>query len=220
MSTNLPFAEAIEAELRAADHASVDPEQEAAYMAQLTARRQHFQEQAGRVLADVVRPRLETLAGYFTNAAPARKCEPSHCTWWFGYTERFPASVKLELSIEHDAPCENLLLAYELSILPSFSKYERFDRLALPLQAVDDAKIADWLEQCLLRFVRIYVALARTDRDQATSLATDPVCGMRIDRDHAAASARHAGHDYFFCSAGCRDDFVAQPERYVRLALA
>ncbi|MBN8624920.1 MAG: YHS domain-containing protein [Planctomycetes bacterium] len=188
-------------------------------MEELTTRRQQFQREADRVLVDIVRPRLETLAGFFANAGPARKCEVNHCTWWFGYTERFPASVKIELSIEHDAPCENLLLAYELSILPSFSKYERFDRLALPLGAFDDATIAGWLEQCLLRFVRIYTALARTDRDQVTSLATDPVCGMRIDRDHAAASAKHAGHDYFFCSAGCRDDFVAEPERYVRLAL-
>jgi uncharacterized membrane protein YraQ (UPF0718 family)/YHS domain-containing protein len=38
---------------------------------------------------------------------------------------------------------------------------------------------------------------------------TDPVCGMVVDRDKAV---RHAGH--FFCSEGCRDRYIADPEAY------
>jgi Cu+-exporting ATPase len=43
----------------------------------------------------------------------------------------------------------------------------------------------------------------------------DPVCGMSVDPATAAATADHAGRTYYFCSAGCRDKFVAQPQRYV-----
>ncbi|HEX6206792.1 MAG TPA: heavy metal translocating P-type ATPase [Actinomycetota bacterium] len=43
---------------------------------------------------------------------------------------------------------------------------------------------------------------------------TDPVCGMEIDPAGAAASEEHEGHMYFFCSTGCRDAFVADPERF------
>ena len=48
--------------------------------------------------------------------------------------------------------------------------------------------------------------------------ATDPVCGMRVDP--ATAKHRHSyrDRDYFFCSAGCREKFVADPERYLRHA--
>jgi hypothetical protein len=43
--------------------------------------------------------------------------------------------------------------------------------------------------------------------------ATDPVCGMKVDRSKALALA-HAGHTYHFCSEDCRDEFQAHPERY------
>ncbi len=46
--------------------------------------------------------------------------------------------------------------------------------------------------------------------------AIDPVCGMRVDQ--ATAKHRHSyrDHEYFFCSAGCREKFAADPERYLR----
>jgi uncharacterized membrane protein YraQ (UPF0718 family)/YHS domain-containing protein len=37
--------------------------------------------------------------------------------------------------------------------------------------------------------------------------ATDPVCGMTVDR-RQALSAEHGGHTYFFCSEGCRSRFA------------
>ncbi len=43
----------------------------------------------------------------------------------------------------------------------------------------------------------------------------DPVCGMRTDPEHPKHSAEHEGHAYHFCSAGCRDKFIADPTRYL-----
>jgi uncharacterized protein len=43
--------------------------------------------------------------------------------------------------------------------------------------------------------------------------ATDPVCGMKVDRSRALRAA-HAGRTYFFCSEECRSEFEANPERY------
>ena len=40
--------------------------------------------------------------------------------------------------------------------------------------------------------------------------ATDPVCGMTVDPAKTAHHAEHAGHEYHFCSAGCRTKFVAE----------
>jgi uncharacterized membrane protein YraQ (UPF0718 family) len=39
--------------------------------------------------------------------------------------------------------------------------------------------------------------------------ATDPVCGMTVDR---ARAVRHGGH--WFCSEGCRDRYLTDPARY------
>ena len=48
------------------------------------------------------------------------------------------------------------------------------------------------------------------------AMVTDPVCGMRIDPDDAAATVEHDGETIYFCSEACRDAFVADPEAYGR----
>ncbi len=43
----------------------------------------------------------------------------------------------------------------------------------------------------------------------------DPVCGMSVDPAVAKHKAEFSGRTYFFCCAGCREKFVADPQRYV-----
>jgi P-type Cu+ transporter len=43
----------------------------------------------------------------------------------------------------------------------------------------------------------------------------DPVCGMWVDPATAKHRADHSGASYYFCSAGCRAKFVADPSRYL-----
>ncbi|WP_339872949.1 heavy metal translocating P-type ATPase [uncultured Brevundimonas sp.] len=50
--------------------------------------------------------------------------------------------------------------------------------------------------------------------DKAAVVTLDPVCGMSVDPATTAHRAAHEGEDYFFCSAGCRTKFIADPERY------
>ena len=45
--------------------------------------------------------------------------------------------------------------------------------------------------------------------------ARDPVCGMTVRVSGAVHRARHRGQDFFFCAAGCRERFLAEPERYL-----
>jgi P-type Cu+ transporter len=42
----------------------------------------------------------------------------------------------------------------------------------------------------------------------------DPVCGMTVTKD-SPHRAEHAGRPYWFCSAGCRTKFLAQPQKYL-----
>jgi Cu+-exporting ATPase len=45
--------------------------------------------------------------------------------------------------------------------------------------------------------------------------ALDPVCGMRVDPDHAAGTSTYRGETYYFCSPGCKSKFENNPERYL-----
>jgi Cu+-exporting ATPase len=54
----------------------------------------------------------------------------------------------------------------------------------------------------------------------AANTALDPVCGMQVDPGTTSHHAAHEGHDYHFCSARCREKFVADPLRYLQPAAA
>ena len=55
----------------------------------------------------------------------------------------------------------------------------------------------------------------RHDDNQQNQSAkvTDPVCGMTIDPDTAAAKRDYQGNTYYFCSQNCADTFDKDPEK-------
>jgi YHS domain-containing protein len=55
----------------------------------------------------------------------------------------------------------------------------------------------------LLGFVALFVLTMRRG-------ATDPVCGMTLDRSKGLTAA-HEGKTYYFCGQGCRTKFEADP---------
>ena len=54
---------------------------------------------------------------------------------------------------------------------------------------------------------RVEVGAAEADK------AVDPVCGMEVDPASAAATVSTNGTTHYFCSAGCRDQFLADAPR-------
>jgi Cu+-exporting ATPase len=50
------------------------------------------------------------------------------------------------------------------------------------------------------------------------SLATDPVCNMKIDPATAAGSFEYEGETYYFCHSRCLERFRAEPARFVGAA--
>ena len=62
--------------------------------------------------------------------------------------------------------------------------------------------------------------LAMNPASAKSPLVKDPVCGMTVDPATARHKAGHAGATYYFCSAGCREKFLAEPERFLAQASA
>jgi xanthine dehydrogenase accessory factor len=54
-----------------------------------------------------------------------------------------------------------------------------------------------------------------TQEAAAPREAIDPVCGMTVTIATAKHTAEHAGRTYYFCGGGCRERFLAAPERYL-----
>jgi Cu+-exporting ATPase len=60
---------------------------------------------------------------------------------------------------------------------------------------------------------------ARAPDDDSDDAVRDPVCGMRVDPT-SARSFTHGSETFYFCSAGCRAKFAADPEKYLQPASA
>ena len=45
----------------------------------------------------------------------------------------------------------------------------------------------------------------------------DPVCGMTVEPETAAAAWEHDETVYFFCSVGCLDRFKSDPEHFLTM---
>ncbi len=46
-------------------------------------------------------------------------------------------------------------------------------------------------------------------------MVKDPVCGMTIEEDKAAATEEYQGSTLYFCSDSCHSKFQANPAQYV-----
>jgi len=49
-------------------------------------------------------------------------------------------------------------------------------------------------------------------------MVRDPVCGMTVDPEKAAAKAEYRGQTYYFCAPGCKVAFEKDPEQYLKAA--
>lgn len=46
---------------------------------------------------------------------------------------------------------------------------------------------------------------------------TDPVCGMTVTPETAAAAWEHDATTYYFCSVGCMERFREEPQHFLNL---
>jgi Cu+-exporting ATPase len=44
----------------------------------------------------------------------------------------------------------------------------------------------------------------------------DPVCGMTVNKDNAAAKSRYENETFYFCSTECQRKFETQPAEYAK----
>jgi len=49
---------------------------------------------------------------------------------------------------------------------------------------------------------------------EMVTMATDPVCGMAVEREKAI-KIEWEGQPFYFCARGCRDEFANHPEQFI-----
>ncbi|HEX7974568.1 MAG TPA: ATP-binding cassette domain-containing protein [Anaerolineales bacterium] len=49
------------------------------------------------------------------------------------------------------------------------------------------------------------------------TMAIDPVCGMSVEREKAIRIDWNGGQTFYFCAKGCRDEFINNPDGFIRV---
>jgi YHS domain-containing protein len=53
-------------------------------------------------------------------------------------------------------------------------------------------------------------------QEKQEGTVVDPVCGMKIEKSEAKATYEYNGKTYYFCTDGCKEKFVQNPENYLK----
>jgi YHS domain-containing protein len=108
------------------------------------------------------------------------------------------AHVQLRLSATTDEEVRQVILNYDLDIRPILMKYDRHTELALPLDAVDDEKIAQWIDDRLVQFVQTYLSLHENQYYLKEHMVEDPVAHVRFPKFAAGAKLESGGKTHYF----------------------
>ena len=206
MTATTNLMERIDAEFAAADA------REKQFMTQ---REQEFKDRQQRLakldqlfaeLPSVWRPRLEALAKKFGDRVNVRpQVEPGRRSGTFEFQSEL-AKINLRFSAAPDPEVRNLVVSYDLDILPILMKFERHSEIAFPLDAVDQDALARWLDDRIVDFVKTYILLHENQYYLKDHTVEDPIAKVRFPKYAAGATLEHSGTKYYFLNeATCRD---------------
>jgi YHS domain-containing protein len=117
-------------------------------------------------------------------------------------------TVKLNFRLGHDSDVRNIMLDYNLEIIPVFFKYNAHARLDMPLEAFNEAAVSKWLDDCLIQFANDFLEMHATKQYQARVMVADPVAGISFPKYFAAATLEHGGTTHYFISEESRREFA------------
>jgi YHS domain-containing protein len=110
------------------------------------------------------------------------------------------AQIKVRITLASDSDVANLMLDYDLDVLPVYIKFAPHERLVQPVEAIDTAAIAGWLDDRLVELAHVYLEIGLDEAYQKDHLVSDPVANVRFPRHYARMQLQFEGKTYYFIS--------------------
>ena len=147
-------------------------------------------------LPEVWRPRLEALVERFgDHAKVAPRLESTSRAVTMDFQTEL-ARIRLRLSATTDQDVRNLILSYDLEILPALMQFDSHQQGQWPIDAIDREAIGDWVDDRIVSFVKTYLSLHENEYYLKEHMVRDPVAGVRFPKYAAAATVDVGGKTY------------------------
>jgi YHS domain-containing protein len=170
-------------------------------------------EQLGKLfeeLREVLRPRLDLLVKEFGNrvkVAPHVVPSMRDATFYFQSSR---AHVRLRFTALTDRDFQRLILSYLLEITPAVVHYRPYTQVEFPLNAVDKAAVAKWIDDRVVEFVQTYLSMGEPELCPKDQMVEDPVARIQFPKFAAAATLERKGEKFYFISEETRRKFEAE----------
>ena len=161
-------------------------------------------------LADVWRPRLEALAKEFGDrlqVAPTVNRGRRQATF---HVKSPVATIELGFTASGNSDVTELVLTYDLDILPILMEFERHAEVSYPLDEVDANRVAQWFDDRIVGFVKTYLALHSNQYYLKDQMVEDPVAHVSFPKFAAGATRERGGKTLYFVSEATAAEFDGQ----------
>jgi hypothetical protein len=161
-------------------------------------------------VAEAWKPRLDTLMQKFGDRVQVTpRLTPSSREAAFEFPSNL-GRVRLRFSASTDPGVRKVILGYDLEIIPVFFRYEPHAELEFPLDAVNAAAAALWVDDRIVDFVRAYLSMGENDFYTQEHMVEDPVARVRFPDFAAGATLEWQGTKYYFIGEETRQEFARQ----------
>jgi len=133
--------------------------------------------------------------------------EPSRRSATFEFQSEL-ARISLRFSAAPDNDVRNLFISYDLDIIPILMKFQAHSELEVPLEHIDQPRIANWLEDQIISFVKTYLELHQNQYYLKDHLVEDPIAKVKFPKYAAAAQADVSGKTYYFIDETTHREFL------------
>ena len=202
----------------AATRHAEDQSARAREMREFESRRRRFDQIAGAWTSELVAPRLQTLADALPASGSVERFHGGRgARATFEWSEDFPISASLTVSIVPDGPCEHGCVHVEPQLIPMLAGHPSPASREVDLETTDTRPLAQFLDQEIVTFADHYLRVREPGSVyQRHVLVRDPVCGMTIHPSDVVETHTHSGHRFHFCSPSCAERFRLDPDGYLR----
>jgi YHS domain-containing protein len=161
-------------------------------------------------LREVWKPQLDVLMAKFGDRVKVTpRLTPSKREATFEFKSEL-ARIRLRLSATTNQDVTQVILNYDLEIIPVLAQFESHAEQAFPIDALNAEAVGQWVEDRLVSFVKTYLALHENDYYLKDQMVQDPVAGVRFPKFAAGATLERDGQTYYFVSEETRREFEQQ----------
>jgi YHS domain-containing protein len=157
-----------------------------------------------RVLWEPRRDALLTRFKDIIHIKPAARDDFREVTFSF---DSVLARITLRFKFSHDPEVRNIILEYDLEIVPILMKIDNHSTLELQLENFDQEVAAQWLEDRMVSFIRTFVELNGNQYYLKDHMVEDPIARVRMPRSVAKETVDWEGQKYYFICADTRREF-------------